>query len=109
MVDFGHIFTDNSRRFHDASEYSARGMEKNGNENFFNYLRMSPDIFHLLLGLLETELEKQPRTRLEITLCYLASGEGMTSISYLFRVGIPRVSEIIHETCLLRHLEHIHR
>ena len=40
-----------------------------------------------------------PRTRLEITLRYLASGDTMASVSYMFRVGNITVSKIISETC----------
>ncbi|KAJ8966799.1 hypothetical protein NQ314_003295 [Rhamnusium bicolor] len=68
---------------------------------------MPPKTFHILLNLIKDKIVKQhvvrtpisPRTRLEITLRYLVSGDSMTSLSYTFRVGLNTVSQIISTTC----------
>lgn len=39
------------------------------------------------------------RTRLQICLRYISSGDSVVSISYAFRVGHNTVSKIISETC----------
>jgi len=71
-------------------------------------LTTSHETFEELLRLVGPYIEKQDttfrtpipsRTRLEITLRYLASRDSMTSISYAFRVGHNTVSKIISETC----------
>ncbi|KAL0103964.1 hypothetical protein PUN28_016968 [Cardiocondyla obscurior] len=74
---------------------------------FYNYCRMYPETFELLLSIVGPHIEKQycirdpisSRTRLLICLRYLASGDSMTSISYSFRVAVCTVSKIISETC----------
>ncbi|XP_033229935.1 uncharacterized protein LOC117181415 [Belonocnema kinseyi] len=63
--------------------------------------------FKQLLRKVKSYIEKercirQPipaRTRLEICLRYLASGDSMTSISFVFRVSPNTVSKIVWETC----------
>nr|CAH7727771.1 unnamed protein product [Callosobruchus chinensis] len=67
---------------------------------------MNVDGFNRLLKLIEPHILKldlgrepmSPQTRLPITLRYLASGDSMMSLSYLFRVGKSTVSNIISET-----------
>nr|CAH7714747.1 unnamed protein product [Callosobruchus chinensis] len=59
----------------------------------YNFFRMNVDGFNRLLKLIEPHILKSdfgrepisPQTRLPITLRYLASGDSMMSLSYLFR------------------------
>ncbi|XP_066586348.1 uncharacterized protein [Prorops nasuta] len=82
-------------------------MELEDEEMFYNYCRMSKQLFYQLFNIVGIFLEKQivfrdpipGRTRLLVCLRYLASGDSMASISYAFRIGINTVSKIISETC----------
>ncbi|XP_018394737.1 PREDICTED: putative nuclease HARBI1 [Cyphomyrmex costatus] len=68
---------------------------------------MSHAIFEKLLNIIEpfitkTHVVRTPipaRTRLQVTLRYLSSGDSMVSISYAFRIAHNTVSLIINETC----------
>ncbi|XP_067204132.1 putative nuclease HARBI1 isoform X1 [Linepithema humile] len=101
------IFRERQRLLQGASNNLVREMEFGDHEMFFNYCRMSVDMFDQLLNVIGPLIEKQfvirdpicPRTRLLVCLCYLASGDSMTSIAYSFRIGITTVSKIITETC----------
>lgn len=76
-------------------------------EKFEDFFRMTPESFEELFRLLEPRLTKQTavrnpipaRTRLEITLRYLATGDSNRSLSFLFRVVHSTISIIISETC----------
>ncbi|XP_025264292.1 protein ALP1-like [Camponotus floridanus] len=76
-------------------------------EKYFNYLRMSPTTFNELLNIVGPLIEKQnvvrksipARTRLEVTVRWLASGDSMTSLSYAYRIAQCTLSQIIPETC----------
>ncbi|KAJ8930397.1 hypothetical protein NQ314_016792 [Rhamnusium bicolor] len=67
---------------------------------------MTPTAFENLLGMVSFQLQKvdvkrepiSTEVRLAITLRYLAIGDSMRSLSYLFRVGFSTVSTIIAET-----------
>ncbi|XP_018377830.1 PREDICTED: uncharacterized protein LOC108770655, partial [Trachymyrmex cornetzi] len=83
-------------------------MQLNDPIKYLNYFRISSETFQRLLALVGPSITKQessirypipPRTRLEVTLRYLASGDSMSSISYAFRIGHNTVSKIIAETC----------
>jgi len=101
------IFRQNRRLLQGASDNLVVEMQLDDPDKYFNYFRMSHKTFEELLRLVGPHIEKQDtfrtpipsRTRLEITLRYLASGDSMTSISYAFRVGHNTVSKIISETC----------
>jgi len=101
------IFRLERRRLQGASNNLVLEMQLNDPDKYFNYFRMSPETFQRLLALVGPCITKQecirepisPRTRLEVTLRYLASGDSMTSISYAFRIGHNTVSKIIAETC----------
>jgi len=101
------IFTQLRRYFQGASDNLVIEMELQDQEMFYNYCRMSREMFYQLLSIVESLLEKQivirdpipARTRLLICLRYLASGDSMASISYAFRVGLNSVSKIVSETC----------
>ncbi|XP_011881490.1 PREDICTED: putative nuclease HARBI1 [Vollenhovia emeryi] len=73
-----------------------------------NYCRMSIQGFDYLLSLVGPLIQKMTtnfrepissRTRLYLTLRYLATGDSMTSIAYAFRIGYSTASTIISETC----------
>ena len=81
---------------------------KQDREYFFRFLRMTPERFDHLLGLVRTKIEKndtnfrkaiKAEERLALTLRFLASGESQQSLSYSFRIGRTTVSNIITETC----------
>jgi len=82
-------------------------MIRSNDPKYFNYLRITPVLFEQFLQIIEPKITKQYVirdpillcTRLEITLRYLASGDSMASVSYVFRVGNNTVSKIILETC----------
>ncbi|KYN27949.1 hypothetical protein ALC57_02648 [Trachymyrmex cornetzi] len=100
------IFRLERRRLQGASDNLVREMQLNDPDKYFNYFRMSSETFRRLLALVGPLITKQeyirepipPRTRLEVTLRYLASRDSMTSISYAFRIG-HNISKIIAETC----------
>lgn len=100
------IFTEERRLMQGASDNLARELEIDP-ERYFNYFRMSSETFQKLLQLLEPVITKETvvrtpisaRTRLQVTLRYLASGDSMTSISYAFRIAHNTVSKIVSETC----------
>ena len=71
-------------------------------------MRMSVPVYKLLLDLLTPSLTKQhtnfrspipAKTRLKVTLRYLALGDGFRSLSQQFRLGHSTVREIVQETC----------
>lgn len=74
-------------------------------EEFFKFMRMTPESFDYVLARVSPLIEKRSRRqpiskgeRLAITLRYLASGDSMASLSYLFRVSNQAISNIILET-----------
>nr|XP_022903669.1 protein ANTAGONIST OF LIKE HETEROCHROMATIN PROTEIN 1-like [Onthophagus taurus] len=75
-------------------------------ESFFNFYRMSPSLFDKLLGYIYNDIKKEdvhnaikPSERLALTLRYLATGDSMVSLTYLFRIGKSTVPYIIMEVC----------
>ncbi|XP_018360010.1 PREDICTED: uncharacterized protein LOC108759188, partial [Trachymyrmex cornetzi] len=82
-------------------------MQLQDQEMFYNYCRISVELFDQLLSIVGPLIEKQnvvrdpisARTRLLVCLRYLASGDSMASISYALRIGVSTVSKIISETC----------
>ena len=82
-------------------------------EQFFRYLRMSPERFNNRLSLVEGSIIKRttqcgipisPEKRLALTLRLLASDELQESLSYSFRVGmaiigLTTVTKIIAKSC----------
>ncbi|EZA59386.1 hypothetical protein X777_00508 [Ooceraea biroi] len=76
-------------------------------EKFVNFFRVTPETFKKLLQIVLPHIEKQfvirepisGRTRLQICLRYISSGDSMISVSYAFRVAPNTVSKIISETC----------
>ncbi|XP_025262212.1 uncharacterized protein LOC112637208 [Camponotus floridanus] len=82
-------------------------MLNSNDPKYCNFLRLSPILFEKLLEIVGPKIQKQyavrepipPRTRLELTLRYLSSGDSMASVSYAFCVGNNTTSKIISETC----------
>lgn len=102
------IFQENQRILQGASNHLIDEMRKNDREKYFNFLRMYPETFDEILNIVGPKIQKMnsvmrqsvsAKIRLELTIRYLASGDSMTSLSYMFRVGKNTVSEIIAETC----------
>ena len=69
---------------------------------------MSPESYDVLLRHVEPHISKKNtrfresvpvRTRLAVTLRYLASGESQQSLSWFFRLSRTTVSKIVKETC----------
>ncbi|EZA49001.1 hypothetical protein X777_12852 [Ooceraea biroi] len=101
------IFTELRRYLQGASDNLVVEMELQDKEMFYNYCRMSTEVFEQLLNIVGPFLNKHSvvrdpipaRTWLLVCLRYLASGDNMASIAYTFRIGTSTVSKIINETC----------
>lgn len=101
------ILTEDQRQLHGVSNNLIKDMFERDSEKFFNYFRMTRDLYNELLALVGPKIKKQdflresisPEIRLQLTLRYLASGDSMASIHYTFRVGKSTVANIIAETC----------
>ncbi|KAM3930911.1 uncharacterized protein RB166_004391 [Leptodactylus fuscus] len=87
-------------------------------DKFAKFLRMTPEAFDRLLGMLADHLHRQdttmrkaisPTERLVITLRFLATGESFASLHLQFRVGKSTISGIVRCTCYLiwQHLQPI--
>lgn len=75
---------------------------------FTNFLRMSRENFDVLLGLVSPIIQKQDTVmresisasdRLMVTLRYLAVGDSFKSLSFMFRISTPSLTNIIPDTC----------
>lgn len=101
------IFTERRRLLQGASDNLVKEMELVDHEMFYNYCRMSTEIFNQLLNIIGPRIEKNyvvrdpipARTRLLVCLRYLAFEDSMASIAYSFQIGVNTVSKIISETC----------
>ncbi|KYQ46677.1 hypothetical protein ALC60_01018 [Trachymyrmex zeteki] len=97
------MFTQRMRHLQGASDNLVVEMQTTDREKFFNYFRMTPELFEELLSLVGPLIEKQElcrvpissRTRLQLVLRWLASGDSMASLSYAFRIGANTASKII--------------
>lgn len=95
------------RKAQGAFHNLLKEMRLTDKNKYFNYLRMTPTQFDLLLHKIGPSISKNdfrretisPAERLSLTLRYLASGDSMVSVSYSFRIGPTTVSNIISETC----------
>ncbi|CAN7941854.1 unnamed protein product [Ixodes hexagonus] len=81
---------------------------ENDADEYRRLLRVPHDVFVELLSRIRPRIEKQDinmrrpvsaKTRLQLTLRYLTSGESQYSLSRQFRVGRSTVNGIIHSTC----------
>lgn len=77
-------------------------------DRFKDFVRMDPDDFDFLLERVRPFIEKQDTRfrksisaaeRLTVTLRYLATGDSMHSLSFLFKISVPSISSIVHEGC----------
>ena len=101
------IFTHEMRIFQGASDNLVIEMQTTDREKYFNYFRMSPELFEELLTLVGPRIQKKqvcripisPRTRLQLTLRWLASGDSLASHFYAFRIAPNTASKIVKETC----------
>ncbi|KYQ55889.1 hypothetical protein ALC60_05171 [Trachymyrmex zeteki] len=101
------MFTQRMRRLQGASDNLVVEMQTTDCEKFFNYFRMTPELFDKLLSLIGLHIEKQElcrvpissRTRLQLILRWLASGDSLAPLSYAFHIGANTASKIIKETC----------
>lgn len=101
------IFNEEKRFQQGDSNNLIKEMATSDHDKYLEYLRMNTDAFTELLQLIESDITKKDvvrspipaRTRLEICLRYLASGDSMHSISFAFRVGLNTVCNIVSETC----------
>ncbi|XP_046862866.1 protein ANTAGONIST OF LIKE HETEROCHROMATIN PROTEIN 1-like isoform X2 [Xenia sp. Carnegie-2017] len=81
-------------------------MRLNDPESFYQYFRMTPSRFDLLLGLVGPYLKKNslyrepvsPEERLAVTLRFLATGDSQQSIAFSFRLGHGTVTKIVEES-----------
>lgn len=101
------IFSTENRNRHGASNNLIKELYFYNDEKYINYFRMNGEVFDKLLTFVGPHITKQEcvreaissKTRLEICLRYLASGDSMKSLSYAFRVGHNTISKIVFETC----------
>ena len=79
-------------------------LEREHHDDFVNYLRMDPTMFHELLERMTTRLTKtdtncraalEPGLKQSITLRYLASGDTFHSLSFTFRVPHNTISSFV--------------
>lgn len=87
-----YIFTEERRFMQGVSDNLIVELEQSDRAKYINYLRLTPEDFYELLEDVGPKIEKMtwvrqpiaPKTRLQILLRYLASGNSMTSLSYEF-------------------------
>ncbi|XP_063220563.1 uncharacterized protein LOC134537203 [Bacillus rossius redtenbacheri] len=81
---------------------------RNHSDKFYNYLRMSKELFDLLFFKVQKFLHHvttnfretiSAEQRLVITCRYLASGESFSSLALRFKMGKTTIAEIVHDTC----------
>lgn len=91
-----------------ASTRLLREMRQEDVGGFINHLRMAPEKFDEILCKIEGRIRKRdtsmrdaipPKTKLEITLRFLASGDSYASLEALFRVGKSTISKFVPEVC----------
>ena len=100
------IYTELSRLSQGVSDNLIPTIRRSQDKSFYNFMRMSPEVFDKLLSIVGPHITKQyvvrtpisAKLRLELTLRYLASGDSFISLSYAFRVSLSSVSKIIEET-----------
>lgn len=77
-------------------------------ESFKGFLRMDKETFEKLLSLVKEDIMKEAthlrvtilaKSRLILTLRFLATGESFRSLQFTFRIGLSTISRIIPEVC----------
>lgn len=101
------IFREERRLLQGLSDNLVIEMITEDEEKYFDFFRMNVQVFNELLDLLRPHITKQnavrkpipAKTRLEICIRYLATGDTPESLSYAFRVSPNTICKIISETC----------
>ncbi|XP_050339003.1 putative nuclease HARBI1 [Bactrocera neohumeralis] len=95
----------NRKRKKDGSFVRFLEMKRVDHAEFFIYTRMTPQVYGLLLTLVEPFLKKnslsesvQPECRLALTLQYLSQGTSFQSLALSFQLGKETVRRIILKT-----------
>lgn len=87
-----------------ASSCLLHEMRLEDHDGYRNHLRMLPEKFDELLGKIENKITKNntqmrnaipAKTKLEITLRFLATGDSFTSLEALYRVGKSTISQFV--------------
>ncbi|KAM8702575.1 hypothetical protein ACLKA7_001911 [Drosophila subpalustris] len=80
----------------------------NSPDRFKDFVRMNPDDFDFILERVRPLIEKadtrlrraiSAAERLAVTFRYLATGDSMQSLSFLFKISVPSISMMVHEGC----------
>ncbi|KAM8702126.1 hypothetical protein ACLKA7_017691 [Drosophila subpalustris] len=80
----------------------------NSPDRLKDFVRMNPDDFDFILERVRPLIEKadtrlrraiSAAERLAVTLRYLATGDSMQSLSFLFKISVPSISMMVHEGC----------
>lgn len=96
------------RNFIGASNALLRELADEDPESYYNHLRMDKSKFEELLVLIAPLITKQNtlmrdtipnRTKLQIILRYLASGDSFGTLEYLYRVPRNTISYFFQEVC----------
>ncbi|CAK1588659.1 unnamed protein product [Parnassius mnemosyne] len=83
-------------------------MRQEDPDGYKNHLRMLPEKFDELLGKIRDKITKNDthmrnaipsKTKLEITLRFLATGDSFVSLEALYRVGKSTISQFIPIVC----------
>ena len=83
-------------------------IEEEDPEQFFNAFRMNKETFYKLLNRIEHILEREntnmrkaisAKVRLQVTLCYLATGSSFKMLSEAFRIHNSTISKIVPIVC----------
>lgn len=101
------IFSHKKRKRYGASKTLIKKLYFYNDEKFLNYFRMNVKTYEKLLNIVGPYITKQkcirnlipPNTCLEICLRYLATGDNIKSLSYVFRIRASTISGIVLKTC----------
>ncbi|KAJ8665071.1 hypothetical protein QAD02_006733 [Eretmocerus hayati] len=99
------VWSTEHRAAHGATHSFLNIIRIDDPDLYYNFLRMPPEIFDLLLNIVGPSIAKEyvvrepisAITRLQICLRYLATGDNEKTLAALFRVSPPSVSNIIKE------------
>ena len=96
------------RRQLGAHHALMKKLESEDPQSYRNFIRMDKQDFDELLTKVTPFIQRRdtnmresitPTERLSLTLRYLGTGDSYHSLSYLYRVPVPTLSETIPETC----------
>lgn len=91
-----------------ASSCLLKEMRQEDHDGYKNHLRMLPEKFDELLGKIGDKITKNDthmrnaipaKTKLEITLRFLATGDSFVSLEALYRVGKSTISQFVPVVC----------